>query len=140
MQGLSASSFAVGSGTGVSASAGTTTMTQQSDDRMSIDEATEFSNVPFTSTTTPPRLRSVPEITVPQAAIDNEIEGTWTVLLNVNPKGQVVRARMLKDVGYGIDEACIDAWKQSRWKPGKKDGVPVGVTGIPRKCSIKALD
>ena len=62
------------------------------------------------------------------------------VLLDVGLDGRVMRARMSKPAGFGIDEACIAAWKQSRWKPGKKDEVPVGVTRIPRKCSIKAVD
>ncbi len=140
VQGLSASSFAEGSGTGMSVRAGTSTMTKAGKETLEIDQATEFSNVPYASVTTPPRMRAVPEITVPQEAIDNEIEGTWTVVLDVDPSGRVVRARMAKAVGYGIDEACVAAWRASRWKPGKKDGVPVGVTGIPKKCSIKAVD
>ena len=49
-------------------------------------------------------------------------------------------ARMGQPVGYGIDQACVSAWSSTRWKPGKQGKQAIGVTGIPMKCTLKAID
>ena len=141
VQGLSASSFAEGSGTGVSARAGTTLSTKATTDTMGIDEAENWTDVPYASVTTKPKLKGgLPRIEVPQEAIDNEIEGTWPIIIDISEQGRVVKARMPQKAGYGIDEACLSAWKTTRWKPGERDGTPVSVVNIPMKCTIQALD
>ena len=138
MQGLSASSFAAGSGTGIQVRAGTTVRTRATDELMDLEETPSMH---YASVTDPPRLRGAPPaVTVPQEAIDEGIEGSWTVWVNIDAAGQAVEAEMAERVGYGIDGACIAAWKRSRWRPGAKDGVPVAVNRIPMTCTIRALD
>ncbi|MED5370330.1 MAG: energy transducer TonB [Myxococcota bacterium] len=140
VQGMSANSFAEGAGTGLSANAGTTLGVADSQEKMAVDEAKDWSSVPYASVTTRPKLKNRPPLEVPQAAIDDEIEGTWTVYLDISDQGRVTAVRIPKAIGYGIDEACTEAWKASKWKPGEMDGTPVTVTNMPYKCQIKALD
>ena len=138
IQGLSASSFAQGSGTGIQVRAGTTVQVEATDDLMDLEEAP---SVHFASVTEPPRLRgSAPAIEVPKEAIEAGVEGSWTVYVNIDAAGSAIEARMSSEVGYGIDAACISAWKRSRWRAGKKDDNPIAVNGIPMKCTIRALD
>lgn len=105
---------------------------------MTLDEAAgEFAPLAYAAVTTKPSRRSVPPVEVPQAAIDAHIEGSWTVYIDIDATGRVVNARMGKEAGYGIDEACVAAWRQSRWKPGMQGDTPVPVSGIPVECQIK---
>jgi len=138
IQGLSASSFAANSGTGLQVRAGTTVQTHATDELMDIEEAPA---VHFSAVTDPPKLRgAAPAIQVPKAAIEAGIEGTWTVYISIDAAGKTVEAVLAEPVGYGIDEACIQAWKRSRWKAGLKNEIPIAVNRIPMKCTIRALD
>lgn len=137
-QGLNSESFAPGSGTGVNARAGNTTSVKAGPETMGLDEAAgDFTSLAYAAVTTKPSRRTVPPVEVPQAAIDAHIEGTWTVYVDLDATGRVTGARMAKAAGYGIDEACVAAWTQSRWKPGMQGKDPVPVTGIPVECQIK---
>lgn len=137
-QGLNSESFAPGSGSGMNVRAGNTTSVAAGPDTMNLDEASgEFNPLAYAAVTTKPTRRSVPPIEVPQAAIDAQIEGSWTVYIDIDGTGRVTAARMAKEAGFGIDEACLAAWRQSRWKPGMQGDTPVAVTGIPVECQIK---
>lgn len=138
IQGLSASSFAANSGTGLHVRAGTTVQTRASNELMTIEEAPA---VHFSAVTEPPKLRGgAPAIRVPKAAIEAGIEGSWTVYVSIDASGQTVAAELTEPIGYGIDEACANAWKRSRWKAGRKNEIPVAVNRIPMRCTIRALD
>ena len=105
---------------------------------MSLEEAP---SVHFAAVTDPPKLRgAAPAIQVPKMAIEEGIEGSWTVYVSIDATGKAIAAEPAETIGYGIDEACIRAWQKSRWKPGKKNNVPVAVNRIPMKCTIRALD
>ena len=140
VQGMSASSFAKGAGTGLTANAGTSLGVAQTQEKMEINDAKEWTSLPFASVTVRPKLRNAPPVQVPQEAIDEGIEGTWTMTLTISAKGRVSDLKIPQAIGYGIDAACRNAWLASRWKPGEKDGTPVAVTGLPYKCQIKAMD
>jgi protein TonB len=138
VQGLSASSFAANSGTGLQVRAGTTVQTRATDELMKIEEAPA---VHFSAVTDPPKLRgAAPAIRVPKAAIEAGIEGSWTVYVSIDASGQTIAAELTEPIGYGIDEACTNAWKRSRWKAGLKNEIPIAVNRIPMKCTIRALD
>ena len=140
-QGLSASSFAEGSGTGVNARAGNSTSVAAGKDTMTIDEATgPFVSQPYASVTTKPRMKSVPPVEVPAEAQKAEVQGSWTILLDIDVNGAPTSATFGGQVGFGVEEACVAAWMRSRWKPGLQDGVPVPVKGIPMKCVIKIVE
>lgn len=62
----------------------------------------------------------------PQLARENGIEGTVSVLVCVSEKGQVTKARLLKGLGYGCDEAAINlVYAMPCWTPASNFGIPV---------------
>jgi len=76
---------------------------------------------------TPPRLSevAVPEYTA--EAKKKKIEGTVTLVIVVDKKGDVIDAKVVKGLGYGLDENAIVAAKEWKYKPAEKDGEPVAV-------------
>ena len=61
----------------------------------------------------------------PQAAIKNNIEGKVTVQFTVERDGTLVNPEIINGLGYGCDEAAINAiTKTGRWIPGIQNGRP----------------
>ncbi len=140
VQGLSASSFAEGGGTGVSVRRGNTTAAAASDDTLDLGAEDEFVLLPVSSVTTQPKNCTRPPVDVPKEAIDAEYEGTLRMTLDLDDNGKVFRVHFMDRAEYGVEDACQAAALAMRCKPAKKDGVPVSVTGMPHRCTIKALD
>lgn len=62
----------------------------------------------------------------PKLAKENSIEGTVSVLVYVSEKGQVTKARLLKGLGFGCDEAAINlVYAMPCWTPASNFGIPV---------------
>ncbi len=57
-----------------------------------------------------------------------EIEGVVLLAVTINSKGKVIKVRVLKGLGYGLDEAAIEAIKKTKFSPAMKDGRPVTTT------------
>ncbi|MCK7525607.1 MAG: energy transducer TonB [Ignavibacteriales bacterium] len=55
------------------------------------------------------------------------VEGKVYVLAFVDEAGNVTRAKIIKGIGAGCDEAALDAVRQTKFKPGKQRGTPVKV-------------
>jgi periplasmic protein TonB len=55
------------------------------------------------------------------------IQGTVELLIIVRPDGGVQFDSVRKSLGYGLDEKAIDAVRQWKFQPGRKDGQPVPV-------------
>lgn len=53
--------------------------------------------------------------------------GTVLVYLEIDTSGNPVNVRVLRGCGYGLDEEAVKAVRHYRFKPAKKDGVPVQV-------------
>ena len=138
VQGLSASSFAEGSGTGLSVRAGTTLATRAGDETLSIDEAA--TSIPYAAATVQPRLKIKPDLAVPDEIKDNNIEGVVKVALDIAADGTVTAVRVTSGLGYGADEACAAAWAQARYKPAMRGDQPIGVTNVPQRCTFKAIE
>lgn len=65
------------------------------------------------------------------AAEDNGIEGTIRVSFVVNTDGTVTDVKIVKGLGYGLDEQVLKAFKKMpKWKPARKGGkdVPLRMT------------
>jgi TonB family protein len=58
-------------------------------------------------------------------ARDARIQGTVELLCVVQENGTVQECSVRKSLGYGLDEAAIEAVGKWRFSPGKKDGKPV---------------
>lgn len=62
----------------------------------------------------------------PRLARENGIEGTVSVLVYVSEKGKVTKARLLKGIGFGCDEAAINlVYAMPCWTPASNFGIPV---------------
>lgn len=85
----------------------------------------------------PARVRSKPVLDVPDAARTARIEGSWTILVDVDADGHPVRARVASPIGWGLDEACAEAWMRSRWRSARSGGAPVASSGNPVRCTVK---
>lgn len=138
IQGLSASSFGTGSGTGFSVRAGTSLGVAATDETMSLDEAANA--VAYGAVAERPKCRK-PKTRAPESAVDDELEGTVEVLFDVKSDGSVVNVRILKGIRADVDRNCIRAWSTVQCKPGRLlDNSPVMVTDMRYLCTYKGID
>ena len=67
------------------------------------------------------------KIVYPEIAKRAGVEGKVYILAFVNEKGDVTKAEVIKGLGAGLDEAALNAVKQTKFTPGKQRGTPVKV-------------
>ena len=138
VQGLSASSFAPGAGTGLAVRAGNTTAIAADGKGMDLSEATKFTTRPASAVAVQPKLSWQPSaLTVPAEAEAARAQGAIEVRFDVDGTGKVVNMELLRDIGFGTGTSCMDAWRRSTWKPGTHQGEPVTVTGIRKVCTVR---
>lgn len=63
-------------------------------------------------------------------ARSKKLEGAVTLEVVFHANGQVQVLRIVHGLGSGLDESARTAAEQIRFRPGKKDGVPVDRTGL----------
>jgi TonB family protein len=67
-------------------------------------------------------------VVYPRVARRAGIEGTVVVAAFVNAEGQVTRTGILEgELGYGLDEAALNAVRQAKFKPAKQRDKTIGV-------------
>jgi TonB family protein len=67
------------------------------------------------------------KIKYPEEAKRNGVEGKVFIQAFIDETGSVVEAKVIKGVGHGLDEAALDAVKQTKFSPGKQKGKSVKV-------------
>jgi TonB family protein len=72
-----------------------------------------------------PIYRPEPEFS--EEARKAKYQGAVTVVCVVGPDGRVRDVQVTRPLGMGLDEKAIEAVKEWRFQPAKKDGVPVAV-------------
>lgn len=83
--------------------------------------------VAITDDITPPRLKEVASPDYTEEAKKKKIEGTVTLEIVVDKKGDVIDAKVVKGLGHGLDENATAAVKEWKYKPAEKDGAPIAV-------------
>jgi len=68
-----------------------------------------------------------PEPEYSEEARKAKYQGSVTLQIVVNEKGEPTEIRVVKKLGLGLDEKAIEAVSKWRFKPGMKDGKPVAV-------------
>ena len=58
-------------------------------------------------------------------ALNAKIEGKVYILAFIDEGGNVVRTKVIKGLGYGLDEAASDAILQTKFSPGMHRGKPI---------------
>lgn len=133
--GLSANSFATGTGTNFAVRAGNSMMAADEGKGMSLEEAARTPRA-YTSAGTPPKVRRVPTMGYTDAASRAGVRGRIDVVLTIDPAGKVTDVKVVKGVGYGMDELCVERWRQSEWRPATSGGMAVTVNGVPAWCTL----
>jgi periplasmic protein TonB len=67
------------------------------------------------------------KIVYPEIAKRAGVEGRVYVLAFVDKDGDVTKAKILKGIGAGCDEAALKAVEETKFTPGKQRGKPVNV-------------
>ncbi len=76
---------------------------------------------------TAPTLVSKVEPAYTEQARAAGLQGTVVLYIEVDPTGRAYNIRVQRSLGLGLDETAIEAVRQWRFTPGKKDGKPVTV-------------
>ena len=79
--------------------------------------------------TEPIEIISKPRPTYTKEAKDKKIEGDVVVQVVFMASGQVQVQRVIRGLGYGLDEAAQEAARQIKFKPARQDGQPVDFAG-----------
>jgi len=67
------------------------------------------------------------KVVYPAIASAAAVEGRVIINAFVDEYGNVTKTEVVKGIGYGCDEAAVDAIKSTKFKPGKQRGKPVNV-------------
>jgi protein TonB len=80
---------------------------------------------------TPPALQSEENVPYPQRAILRRIATSVVVRALVDEQGRVAEASLVQASGqpraYGFDEAALKRVRSRRYKPARRNGVPVAI-------------
>lgn len=74
-----------------------------------------------------PLAISTPDPEYTQQARDAKTQGTCVLGLIVDEQGRPRDIRVIRGLGYGLDQKAVDAVRQWRFQPARKDGAPVNV-------------
>lgn len=75
----------------------------------------------------PPVLVSKVDPDYSEDARKRRREGTVLVAAEIDTSGEAVNMRIIRSLGLGLDEEAMNALKQWKFKPARKDGKPVAV-------------
>ena len=67
------------------------------------------------------------KIKYPEVAQKAGVQGKVYLLIYINENGGVDDVKVLKGLGAGCDEAAVEAIKQTKFTPGKDNGVAIKV-------------
>jgi protein TonB len=77
-----------------------------------------------------PKPRSISQPAYTSAAREANVEGRVRVEVSVDATGKVTGARLLAGLGYGLDEAALEAARRASFEPGTRCGKPVAATFV----------
>jgi protein TonB len=75
-----------------------------------------------------PKPRTIVKPVYTDAAKSAQVEGVVRVEITVDEQGRVVQARVLRGLGYGLDDAALAAAKQMTFEAGTRCGKPALAT------------
>jgi TonB family protein len=80
------------------------------------------------SGTTAPKVIATANPTYTEAARAAKFQGVVVVQITVDNTGNIRDPKVIRGVGYGLDEKAIEAVQKWKFKPATRDGVPVPAT------------
>lgn len=87
----------------------------------------EFAPVPVARVTRMPELVADFKVPYPEEARRQGIEGKVVLQLDIDETGKVIKAKVVKGAGFGLDEAAVQAAHKFRFKPAIAESQPVPV-------------
>src|SRR5258706_354654 len=75
-----------------------------------------------------PKVKLVVKPTYTDEARSGQIEGAVRVEITVDDTGKVIGVKVLRGLGYGLDDAAVAAAKQMTFEPGTRCGKAAVVT------------
>ena len=90
----------------------------------------EVKHTAVPANTKPVEILSVPKPAYTQEGIAKRIEGDVLVQVLFTASGQVRVERVVRGLGYGLDESAEAAARQIRFRPAEQDGRPVDFAAI----------
>jgi TonB family protein len=76
---------------------------------------------------TAPRTKYAPDPEYSEVARARKFQGVTILQVTVGPNGKPENIQICAPLGMGLDEAALNAVRQWRFEPAKRDGVPVAV-------------
>ncbi len=76
----------------------------------------------------PVQLLDKPKPRYTEAARQHQIQGTVLLEVTFTDRGQIHIGRLVRGLGYGLDEAAVEAARNIQFKPATEDGKPVDQT------------
>ena len=90
---------------------------------------------------TPPRYKNLVKPVYPVEAQTAEKGGTVHLLATIDVKGIPQNIKAITKLGFGLEEAALEALKKSTFHPATKDGKPISVTvRIPFEFKLEPAD
>ncbi len=77
-----------------------------------------------------PKLKSIRQPSPTTAARDAQVDGRVRVEVSVGADGSVKSVRLLSGLGFGLDEASLDAARHAVFEPATRCGKPVAATFV----------
>jgi len=77
-----------------------------------------------------PKPIAIPQPTYADRAREAGVQGKVRVELTVDESGTVIETRVLEGLGYGLDEAALEAAKAARFEPALRCGKPTRTTFV----------
>ena len=79
---------------------------------------------------TPLRILTKPKASYTHSARNANVQGSIRLAILLGASGRVERILVLKRLGYGLDEQAVNAARQIKFEPKRKDGIPVSTVVI----------
>lgn len=73
----------------------------------------------------PALVQTFPDPKIPRSDIPSGVQGDVVVEISIDARGNVVEERLLRGLGYGIDEKVIAAVREWHFRPATRNGVPI---------------
>jgi periplasmic protein TonB len=77
-----------------------------------------------------PKPRAISQPAYTSAAREANVEGRVRVEVSVDATGKVTGVRLLSGLGYGLDDAALEAARRATFDPGTRCGKPVSATFV----------
>ncbi len=88
---------------------------------------TETNYIPFYKVERRPEFIHQAALEYPSQARRMKIEGTVIIEADIDSEGNLIQIRLIRNAGFGFDEAAIAMMEASAFRPAMMDGRPVGV-------------